>query len=362
MTFSSSDSRFDPAPIRTRLDSLAKPPGSLGRLEQLAERLCRIQRTLVPSVERRRLIVFAADHGVVAEGVSAWPAAVTRLVVRAMVSGQAASSVLARSAGARMRVVDVGMLEGAAIEASRDSHIEFLCRPVRFGTRNLAREPALTGDEFRAAWGVGVAEARLAARDGDRLVVGGEAGIGNTTSAAILARLLADVPAEFATGRGAGADDMVLARKREVVELAQAHARNKLEADPETAIAGVCGLELAALAGCFAETARSGGVVLLDGYLTGAAALVAERLSPGTRDACIASHCSAEPGHPHVLAALGLVPLLDGWEMRLGEGTGALVALPLLDAAVAMITHMATLADLGVVTRSPGEDGSGGLP
>jgi nicotinate-nucleotide--dimethylbenzimidazole phosphoribosyltransferase len=348
MTLSSSDETFR-ASVQKRLDALAKPPGSLGRLEHLAERLCRIRRTLVPDVARRRLVVFAADHGVVAEGVSAWPSSVTRLVVRAIASGVAGSSVLAKSTRTHLRIVDVGMeaeSKHASPIRSTSPGIEFRSTPVRHGTRNLVREPALTVDEFRAAWRVGADEAELAVRDGDALILGGEVGIGNTTSAAALARLLADVPSEFATGPGAGADAASLGRKRRVVNEAVARERALVLTDAEAAIAGVCGLEIAALAGCFATAARSGLVVLLDGYVAGTAALVAERLAPGTRDACIAAHLSAEPGHAAVLAALGLEPLLEGWGMRLGEGTGALLAIPLLDAATAMISNMATLDDV----------------
>lgn len=330
--------------VRRHLDSLTKPPGSLGRLENLAARLCLVQQTLAPRTQPRRAVLFAADHGVVAEGVTAWPAEVTGLMVRNIAGGGAASSVLARTTGTDLRLVDVGTL------LAEPAGADYLCRKVRPGSRNLAREPALTADEFRAAVAVGREQAAEAAADGMAVVAAGEMGIGNTTPASCLTALLADVPPAAAVGRGAGADDGTLARKRAVVTAAVEAARPRLAADPERAVAAVAGLEIAAVTGFFQGAADAGLTVVLDGFVATAAALVAERLRPGTAGVMIAAHRSAEPGHAAALKALGLAPLLDGWDMRLGEGTGALLAMPLLDAAAAITSGMATFRSAGIPT------------
>jgi nicotinate-nucleotide--dimethylbenzimidazole phosphoribosyltransferase len=330
------------------LDSLTKPPGSLGRLEELAARLCGIQQSLRPYVRPRRLVLFAADHGVVAEGVSSWPSAVTGLMIRNIVAGGAASSVLARATETDLHLVDVGALS-ESLPACPGYHTE----KVRAGTRNLAREPALTTAEFEQAWAIGERHAGQAAADGMRVVAAGEMGIGNSTAASCLAVLLADVPAEQAVGRGAGADDATLARKREIVANAAGRARETLAAEPPSArgaIAAVAGLEIVAMAGFYAAAARAGLTVVLDGFIATSAALIAEHLFPGTAAALIAAHRSAEPGHAGTLRRLGLAPFLEGWQMRLGEGTGALLLMPLLDAAAAIASGMATFRDAGIIT------------
>jgi nicotinate-nucleotide--dimethylbenzimidazole phosphoribosyltransferase len=332
-----------PEAVQAHLDSLTKPPGSLGRLEDLAARLCRIQQTLKPETRPRRLVLFAADHGVVEEGVTAWGAEVTELMIRNIVGGGAASSVLARSTGTDLRLIDVGSLAGALPESTA-----YACRKVRAGTRNLAREPALTTDEFGRAVDIGRDEARAAAADGVRVVAAGEMGIGNTTPASCLAALLAGAAVEECVGRGAGIGDEALGRKLVVVSRAVEAARARLGADPVGAMASVGGLEIAAIAGFFAEAAEIGLTVVLDGFVATAGALIAERLRPGTATSLIAAHRSAEPGHALALAGLGLVPFLDTWRMRLGEGTGALLLMPLLDAAAAVVAEMATLSDAGI--------------
>ena len=225
--------------------------------------------------------------------------------------------------------------------------IRFRRRRIRAGTRDLALEPALLLGEFEAAIHVGRDEAREAASDGMRVVAAGEMGIGNTTPSACLAMLLADVPLGEAVGRGAGADDAVLDRKRQVVELAVGRVRRRWAREPLAAVAAVAGLEIAAMAGFYAEAHAAGLTIVLDGYVAGAAALIAELLTPGAARSMIAAHLSAEPGHRFVLDRLRLRPFLH-WNLRLGEGTGALLLMPLLDAAAAMTTQMARLQDLGI--------------
>ena len=332
--------------IRAHLDNLTKPPGSLGRLERLAERLCQVQGTLEPAGGPRRLVLFAADHGVLSEGVSAWPAEVTALMIRNIVGGGAASSVLAAASDTGIEVVDVGSLS-PALEPADDDVCHYLCRKVRAGSRNLACEPALEVPEWRAAFEVGAERADAARDAGCRVVAAGEMGIGNTTPASCLAALLVGVPVEEAVGRGAGADDETLERKKQVVCRALERVRPGLESDAEAAIAAVGGLEIAAMAGFYATAASAGLTVVLDGFIATAAALAAERLGPGTAKALIAAHRSAEPAHGAMLDALGLEPTLE-WDLRLGEGTGALLLMPMLDAAAAMVGRMATFDQLGI--------------
>lgn len=336
--------RLDAAAIQAHLDQLTKPPGSLGHLERLAARLCEIQGTLAPVTTPRALVIFAGDHGVVQSGVSSWPSDVTGLMIRNILDGGAASSVLARTSDTALHLIDVG--SQFPRQAVQDG---YAYRNVRQGTRDLAHEPALSVDEWRAALEVGADAARTLAADGVRVAAAGEMGIGNTTPASCLAALLLDLPTEELVGRGAGADDAVLARKQEVVEQAVARVRPLYQESPETAIAAVGGLEIAAMAGFFMAGRQAGLTLVLDGVIATAAALAAERLQPGTAEALIAAHRSVEPAHDAMLERLGLQPFLD-WQLRLGEGTGALLLLPMLDHAAALVGQMATFADLGIGT------------
>ena len=327
--------------IRAHLDALAKPRGSMARLEELAVALAMTQGRIDPVTRPRRVVLFAGDHGCVADGVSAWPSAVTGMIVATILAGRATSSALAAAKDCPLRLVDVG------VAGPRVEHGPAFFRDARVaaGTCSLAHGPAMTVDQFDAAWRVGVDEAERAVGEGARVLIAGEMGIGNTTPAACLTALLAGIDSDAAVGRGAGADDTVMARKRAVVARAVDRARMM---DDRGGIASVGGYEIAAMAGFYATGAAAGMTVIGDGYVATAAALVAERLAPGTVRAMIAGHRSAEPGHAAALAALGLVPLLD-WGMRLGEGSGALVALPLLDAAAALLSGVARLDSIGAV-------------
>lgn len=313
------------ADVWAHLDALAKPPRSLGRLEALAVRLAVIQQRLDPQTHPRRIVLFAGDHGVVAQGVTAWPSAVTQMMVDTIRGGRASSTALAAAQRCDLALVDVG---------------------VGAGTADLAIGPAMTAADMDRAWAAGAEAARAAMAESCRVLIAGEMGIGNTTPAACLTMLLADVPLDHAVGRGAGADDKILATKQRVVADAVDRARPLLADDARAAIAAVAGFEIVAMAGFFAAGAAGGAALLLDGYVATAGALIAERLAPGTARSMIAAHRSAEPGHGGALAALGLEPLLD-WDMRLGEGTGALVALPLLDSAAALLAGVALLSELG---------------
>lgn len=328
--------------VAARLDALAKPRGSLGRLEGLAVTLARAQRTDRPSARPRRLVLFAADHGCVASGVSAWPSAVTGAMIATILEGGAASAVLARATGTDLRLVDVGSLA----EAPPAPPACYRDARVRRGSADLAHGPALSVADFDAAWAVGSDEAERARDAGFTVVAAGEMGIGNTTPAACLTAFLAGVPVGMAVGRGAGADDAILAVKRAVVLRALERETAHPDRDLRATIAALAGQEIAAMAGFFARAAELPMIVVLDGYVATAAALVAERLARGSTRTIIAAHRSAEPGHAAALAHLGLAPLLT-LDMRLGEGTGALAAMPLLDAACAIVNGMARLDSIG---------------
>ena len=334
---------IDAADVWAHLDALAKPQRSLGLLEALAVQLALVQQRLDPVTRPRCIVLFAADHGVVAQGVSAWPSAVTGLMMATINAGRASSSALAAAQDCALRLVDVG----AVSPPPEPWPAQYRTASIAAGTADLSVDAAMTPAQLDAAWAIGADEAGRAVAAGNVVLIAGEMGIGNTTPAACLTALLTGVDVAVAVGRGAGAGDASLAIKTRVVADAVARARPSLDTDPRTAIAAVSGFEIIAMAGFFAAGAAAGGTLLLDGYVATAGALVAEHLAPGTARRMLAAHRSAEPGHGAALAHLGLEPLLD-WQMRLGEGSGALVALPLLDSAAAILRDVALLADLGV--------------
>lgn len=327
-----------PALVQARLDRLAKPPGSLGRLEALAVELAVAQGILRPLTRPRRLVLFAADHGVVAQGVTAWPQAVTTAMVATIFAGRASSTALASAHGVDVRTVDAGMVQPP--KGPFPPH--FRSAPVAPGTCDLAIRPAMNTAQFDAAWALGADEASAAVAGGFRLLIAGEMGIGNTTASACLTHALTGVDADTATGSGAGADVAMRLHKRAIVEQAVARLNG---AHDKAALAAIAGFEIVAMAGFYAAGAAAGAALLLDGYVTTAAALIAEALAPGTARSMIAGHRSAERGHSAALSHLGLTPILD-WQMRLGEGTGALTALPLLDSAAALLRDVATLDEV----------------
>jgi nicotinate-nucleotide--dimethylbenzimidazole phosphoribosyltransferase len=328
---------MNPSDIQQHLDGLAKPVGSLGRLEGIAKRLCLTQQSLTPTTTPRRCVLFAGDHGVVSEGVSAWPQSVTGLMIRAIADGRSASALLAKATQTELRVIDVG-----SVSEPLSPRLGYRCERVRAGTRNLAIEPALTTDEFHEAFAVGQREAEEAVAAGCRMLITGEMGIGNTTSASCLTAIITGADPTDVVGRGAGADDATLSRKRQVVHTAL-HRYQTL--DEKSALEAMGGLEIAAMAGFIHRTCSLGRTVLLDGFVATAAALIVSCIQPDTVNQMIAAHQSAEPGHAIALQHLGLTPILTDWQMRLGEGTGALTAVPLLDAAAAML-RMGTLAEV----------------
>ncbi len=326
------------ADARARQDRLTKPPGSLGALEDVSVRLCGLSGAVPAPVPARAVVaVFAGDHGVHAQGVSPWPQEVTQQMVANLVGGGAAVNAFARTVGADVVVVDVGV-RGPVAEGALD-------RKVREGTRDLSVEPALTRAEAVQALEAGIAVARDLAADHDVLLTG-DMGIANTTASAALVCAFTGADPDAATGRGTGVDDATLAHKTAVVRSALArHAPDP--SDPVGVLAALGGLEHAALAGFVLGAAAARVPVVLDGVIAGAAALAAAALAPACLDACFAGHRSAEPGHALALAHLGLRPLVD-LELRLGEGTGAVLALPLVQAAARALAEMATFDSAGV--------------
>lgn len=329
-----------------RLDSLTKPPRSLGRIEALAAQLAAVQRADRPVSRPAAAIVFAGDHGVVARGVSAYPQEVTSQMVRNFAAGGAAVNQLARTVGAELVVYDVG------VASLLDDVPGIRHAKVRASTRDMASGPAMTIDETVQAVSVGSEAVRsLAASGGVRAVAIGEMGIGNTTAAAALVAALAGAAPADVVGPGTGLDEAGVARKISIVEEALAANRDAL-GEPLAVLAALGGLEIAAMAGAVIGCARHRVAAVIDGFISTAAALAAVQMCPECSGYVVASHRSKERGHSVALRALGVEPLLD-LDMRLGEASGALIALPLLDAACAIIGGMATFADAGVSEAVP---------
>ena len=329
---------------RQRQGRLTKPPGSLGRLEELSVQLAGITGRSVPVLREKAVVVMAADHGVTAEGVSAYPAEVTAQMVMNFLAGGAAINALARQAGARVVVVDMG------VAAPVESNPGLLDRKIAHGTGNIARGPAMAREQAEAAVVVGQDLMKDLAQQGVDLVGLGDMGIGNTTTASALTAALTGVKVPTVVGRGTGVDDAGLARKIAVVERALAVNRPD-PSDPMGTLAKVGGFEIAGLVGVVLGAAASRVPVVMDGFITAAASLVAARLEPKVRPYLIASHRSVEIGHRVILDELGLEPLLE-LELRLGEGTGAALAMHIIEAATRILAEMATFEDAGVSDRA----------
>lgn len=330
--------------IRAHLDDLTKPQGSLGRLEELALQYCLIQGTLQPRLGTKRICCFAGDHGVADEGVSAFPKEVTPQMVLNMLSGGAAINVLARHAKAELVVVDMGVaapLEGAT----------GLCRlRIRGGTDNIAKGPAMSRAEAEMAVTAGIELAEAAARDGVTMLGTGDMGIANTTPAtALLAAYLQCQPEEI-TGRGTGIDDQRLSHKIAVVKQALSVNKARLS-DPLDTLAALGGFEIAGIAGLALGGAANRVPVVVDGFISTAGAVAACALCPSVRDYLVFSHLSQERGHRVIMQALKARPVLD-LDMRLGEGTGAALAMTVIEAAVKIYSQMATFSGAGVSQKS----------
>jgi nicotinate-nucleotide--dimethylbenzimidazole phosphoribosyltransferase len=326
--------------VQHKLDFKTKPRGSLGRLEALACQLAAIQRSAVPNIANKAVVVMGADHGVTAEGVSAYPQEVTAQMLLNFARGGAGINVLARHAGARVVVVDIG------VASELPELPEITSRRVRAGTANFVHGPAMSRSEAEQAVAVGAELADQLVGQGVTLLGIGEMGIGNTTASSAITSVLTRTAVEEVTGLGTGIDATARARKVEVIR--RAIAKNQPDAsDPLDVLHKLGGLEIAGLVGVVLGAAAQRTAVVIDGFIASVAALVATRLCPAVAGYLIASHRSVEVGHRVVLVELGRLPLLD-LDLRLGEGTGAALAMPLLDAALRILSDMATFESAGV--------------
>lgn len=324
---------------RERIDNLTKPVGSLGKLEEIAVRLSGITGKVYPRVDKKAVIVMAADNGVCSEGVTAYPPEVTAIIARCMVEGIAGVSVFSKLCGARVRVIDIGMKEdvpGKGIEN----------RKIMKGTGNIARGPAMTRYQAVKAIETGIKVAFESADMGDNIIATGEVGIGNTTTSSAVFAALEGLPPEEVTGRGAGLDDEGLQRKirviRKAIELNKPDSKDAIDV-----INKVGGLDIAGLVGIYLGAAYRRIPVVVDGYISSVAALAAAKIAPLCREYMLPSHISAEKGGSLVAQRLGLEPFLN-MNMRLGEGSGAVLAFHMIEAATWMIREMKTFDDIGI--------------
>ncbi|NLP36244.1 MAG: nicotinate-nucleotide--dimethylbenzimidazole phosphoribosyltransferase [Firmicutes bacterium] len=324
------------------LDSLTKPVGSLGILEEIARKIAGITGELKPKCPQKACILMAGDHGVVAEGVSAYPQEVTPQMVLNFLSGGAAMNVLSRHAGAELIVVDIG------VAADLPDDPILLKRKVAYGTNNFAKGPAMTREQAVAALEVGIEVAEDCIKRGASLLGTGEMGIGNTTPSAAITAFYKQCDAREVCGFGTGLNEDLLQQKVKVVE--KAIAINQPQADDTLdVLAKIGGLEIAGMAGVMLAAAANRKPVMIDGFISSAAALIAAHLHPHAVDYMLASHLSEEPGHAIALEMLGIKPFLR-MNMRLGEGTGAALAMPIVDASLKIMHEMSTFADAGIST------------
>lgn len=328
---------------RAYLDTLTKPPGSLGQLEALAIQLGAITGTATPSVSSPSVVVFAADHGVAEEGVSAFPQAVTAQMVANFANGGAAINVFARQIGARVDVVDVGVAAPLDLPGVIDAR-------VRAGTANFTKTDAMSRDETLAAMGAGVAAVERARNAGARTIIVGEMGIANTTASSAMLAVFCAVPVAQVVGAGTGITSAQQAHKVAVIEQA-IDARRPDPEDPLAVLGKLGGLEIAAMTGAYLAAALHRLPAIVDGFIATVAALTACQLCPAVRGYLVFGHQSEEPGHLTALEALEANPLLN-LGMRLGEGSGAALAYPLLQAAAGMLNDMATFADAGISDKT----------
>ncbi|MHB8104670.1 MAG: nicotinate-nucleotide--dimethylbenzimidazole phosphoribosyltransferase [Dehalococcoidales bacterium] len=325
---------------RKRQDELTKPAGSLGRLEEVSIRIAGIQRKSQPEIKNKAMITIAADHGVVDEKVGNWPREVTAQMVENFLRGGAGINVLARQAGARIVFVDMG------VASDLKPNKQLIVKKVDYGTKNIYQGPAMTGEQAVKAIEAGIEIVKGEAEKGLDIVGTGDMGIGNTTASSAVFAALSGKTVEEVTGRGTGLSDEQLNHKIDVIK--HALAVNKPNpSKPLEVLAKVGGFEIGGLAGVMLGAAAHHVPVVIDGFISGAAALVAVALSPQLKDYLIAAHCSAEAGHAAMLKYLGLNPLLN-LEMRLGEGTGAALGIIIAEAAVRTLNEMATFAEAGV--------------
>lgn len=329
------------AALLDKINNKTKPLGALGQLEQLALQIGRIQKTLTPALANPQILVFAGDHGAAKAGVSAYPQDVTWQMVENFLAGGAAINVFAKHNGLGLRVIDAGVAHDFG---ARDGLVDAKVGP---GTRNYIEEPAMSAHECAAALVKGAEIARKLADEGCNVLGFGEMGIGNTASASLITHVLTGASLDDCVGRGTGLDDAGLARKRDLLAQAVARAALPADADPMNVLAEFGGFEIVMMAGAMLGAAERGMTLLIDGFIVTSALLAASRIATAIREYCIFCHRSAEPGHLAQLAELQADPLID-LGLRLGEGTGAALAWPLVSASVAFLNEMASFASAGV--------------
>ena len=328
--------------LQSKIDNKTKPLGSLGLLEKIAMRIGRIQNTLSPQFTNPHMLIFAADHGAATAGISAYPQEVTWQMVENYLAGSAGANVFARQNGLTMKVIDGGVAHDFGV---RDGLIS--AKITATGTRNYLLEPAMSMTQCEAALNKGAEIAHSLADDGCNVMGVGEMGIGNTASAALITHALTGAPLIDCVGRGTGLNDSGLARKRELMAQAVKRANLPAEADGMTVLAEFGGFEIVMMAGALLGAAERRMTLLIDGFIASASLLAASRIAPNIRDYCVFCHRSAEPGHLAQLRDLGGEPLLD-IGMRLGEGTGASVAYPVVRSALVFLNEMASFESAGV--------------
>ncbi|MBU4450526.1 MAG: nicotinate-nucleotide--dimethylbenzimidazole phosphoribosyltransferase [Actinobacteria bacterium] len=332
---------------QVRLDSLTKPQGSLGRLEELAKQISGITGSLNPDMSSKLIIVMAADHGVVDEGVSAYPKEVTPQMVYNFLNGGAGINVLSNHVGADVVIVDAGV---AADLTALSSNPSFINKKIAFGTENMAKGPAMSVEQARQALEIGIDVARQMVEKGYGIIGTGDMGIGNTTASSAIASCMCGVDAEFVTGYGTGIDQEGFTRKvdviRRVIEVNRPERRDGFDV-----LAKIGGFEIGGIAGVILGCAARRIPVVIDGFISGAGALIAESIAPKCRDYMIASHCSVEKGHKIMLEKLGMKPLFN-FDMRLGEGTGAALGISIAQASMKILNEMATFGEAGVSQKN----------
>lgn len=334
------------AALQDKINQKTKPLGSLGKIEAIALKLGLIQNTLSPTLKNPAIVIFAGDHGVAHAGVSAFPQAVTAQMVFNFLRGGAAINVFAKTSGMQLKIVNSGV---AQVISDFADHRDFINTPIALGTKNFSSESAMTAAQAQQALEAGAAIVRQLAEDGCNIIGFGEMGIANTSSAACIISRLAKLPLEQCVGRGTGVDDAGLARKLTVLQSAMnLHTAAK---SPLEVLAAFGGFEIAMMTGAYIEAARQKMLIIVDGFITTSALLVASQMTPTVLDYCVYSHLSHEAGHRAVLTYLKADPLLQ-LDLRLGEGTGAALAYPLVIAAAAFLNDMASFASAGVSEKS----------
>ncbi|PIU28202.1 MAG: nicotinate-nucleotide--dimethylbenzimidazole phosphoribosyltransferase [Candidatus Hydromicrobium americanum] len=330
--------------VQARLDSLTKPRGSLGKLEELAKQIVSITANLNPRIEKKAIIVMTADHGVVEEGISAYPREVTPQMVYNFLNGGAAINVLARHIGAEVLIVDVG------VAADFQEHQSLMLEKIDYGTKNMVKGPAMTDEQAVKSLEVGIEAAEKLIKKGYDIIATGDMGIGNTTASSAIAAVICRTDVEFVTGYGTGIDDRCLENKINVIK--KAISVNKPDAaDGIDVLSKVGGFEIGGIAGIILGCASGRTPVVIDGFISGAGALISAAISPDSANYMIASHCSAEKGHRIVLDRLGLKPLFY-FDMRLGEGTGAAIGINIVEASVKILSEMATFSQAGISEKN----------